>query len=422
MKVAVIGLGVGYSLAVSLASIGIRAVGLDINPKIVANPRYDATIAALKRKHSKAIRQNLKLTTNYDEIEGCDIVLMVVNTDYRDHTLDIKYVLAATEEVLKRKTGTMAVLSTLPYGASQQITRLINGRIGYVYVPMMVAQGNLLETFIKPAFLAFGAYEEKYAHQIEKFYRRWLTALGGKVPDETFIVTPEEGELAKLVSNAFTSTKMTFANMCGELFERMGVNGERIMKLVSTNPTIGPRFFRPGYAFGGQCFPRDLDTFITLMKQKNVEPGILEEVQNYNLIRTHHPLSVYPEMVEGETLILGIAYKSGIADTRFSPSLDLYNELKGRGANVQAFDSNLEQFSKLGDLSGVQTVIIATNEAENKKIARKFLGRKITVMDYAGMIDGKQVRAGKSWSLFKAGKGWVRQPRTVAAAAAVVNQ
>jgi nucleotide sugar dehydrogenase len=406
MKVSIIGLGVGYSLAVSLASIGIKTVGVDINPKMVSSPRYDATITALRRKHSKQVKKNLKLTTSYEEIEGSDIVLMVVNTDYKGHTLDIGYVTSATKDVLKKKTGTMAVLSTLPFGASKEIAKVIDGKIGYVYVPMMVAQGNLLETFIKPAFLAFGAYEEKYAHEIEKFYRKWLRALGGKVP-ETYIVTPEEAELAKLVSNAFTSTKMTFANMCGELFERLGVNGERIMKVVGTNPTIGPRFFRPGYAFGGQCFPRDLDTFITLMKEKKVEPGILEEVQNYNLIRTHHPLSIYPDMAHKETLILGIAYKSGIADTRFSPSLDLYNELKNMGASVQAFDSNLEQFNKTGDISKVENVVVATNEPENRKIVGKLKGRQITVLDYANMLDDKEIKRNKGWTVFKAGNGWL---------------
>lgn len=416
MKVSVVGLGVGYSLAVSLASIGIKTVGIDINPNIVKNPRYDATIAMLRRKYSKQVKKNLKLTTSYDEIEGSDLVLMVVNTDYKGHTLDIAYVISATKDVLRRNTGTMAVLSTLPYGASKEIAKVMDGKIGYVYIPMMVAQGNLLETFIKPAFLAFGAYEEKYAREVEKFYRRWLKALGGKVP-ETFVVTPEEAELAKLVSNAFTSTKMTFANMCGELFESLGVNGERIMKVVSTNPTIGPRFFRPGYAFGGQCFPRDLDTFITLMKEAKVEPGILEEVQNYNLIRAHHPLSIYPEMANSETMILGIAYKSGIADTRFSPSLDLYNELKNRGAKVQAYDSNLEQFGKLGDLSGVRTLVVATNDPENKKIARKLKDRQLVVLDYANMVDEKEAKRNKGWTLFKAGKGWMRRPEM----AAVVN-
>jgi len=404
MKVAIIGLGVGYSLAVSLASIGIKTIGLDINPKIVENPRYDATIAALKRKHSKGVRENLKLTTSYDDIEGSDIVLMVVNTDYQGHTLDIKYVIAATKDVLKRKTGTMAVLSTLPYGASKQIAAVINSKIGYVYVPMMVAQGNLLETFIKPAFLAFGAYDKKYALEIERFYKKWLKTMGGKVP-ETFIVTPEEAELAKLVSNAFTSMKMTFANMCGDLFEHMGINGERVMKVVSTNPTIGSRFFRPGYAFGGQCFPRDLDTFITLMKEKNVEPGILEEVQNYNMIRTHNPLSVHPSLPNEETLILGIAYKSGIADTRFSPSLDLYNELKKMGAKVHAYDPNLAEFKEMGDISNVHTVVVATGEEVNKKILRGLKGRRITVLDYANMTNDKDTKSG--WKLFKAGRGWL---------------
>ncbi|MEM2139811.1 nucleotide sugar dehydrogenase [Nitrososphaera sp.] len=413
MKISIVGLGVGYSLAVSLAAIGIKTVGVDINPNIVKNPRYDSTIAALRRKYSKQVKKNLKLTTSYDEIDGSDLVLMVVNTDYKGHTLDIAYVISATKDVLRRNTGTMAVLSTLPYGASKEIAKVIDGKIGYVYIPMMVAQGNLLETFVKPAFLAFGAYEEKYAREVEKFYRKWLKALGGKVP-ETFVVTPEEAELAKLVSNAFTSTKMTFANMCGELFESLGLNGERIMKVVSTNPTIGPRFFRPGYAFGGQCFPRDLDTFITLMKEAKVEPGILEEVQNYNLIRTHHPLSIYPEMANSETMILGIAYKSGIADTRFSPSLDLYNELKKKGAKVQAYDSNLEQFGNPKELSEVRTLVIATNDPENKKIARKLKDRQLVVLDYANMVDEKEAKRNKGWALFKAGKGWVKRPEMAA--------
>jgi nucleotide sugar dehydrogenase len=405
VKISIIGLGVGYSLGVTLASIGIKTIGVDINPQTVAKPRFDATIAKILHDKDAQVKKNLVLSTSYAEIENSDFVLMVVNTDYKNHTLDIAHVISATKEVIKKKTGTLVVLSTLPYGASKQIANVIDNRIGYVYVPMMVAQGNLLDTFINPAFLAFGAYEEKYAQEVMRFYKEWLAAFNGKMP-ETFIVTPEEAELAKLVSNAFTSTKMTFANMCGELFEKLGINGERIMKVVSTNPTIGPRFFKPGYAFGGQCFPRDLDTLITLIGDNKIESGILKEVQNYNLIRTNNPISICPNIFHGRTLILGIVYKSGIADTRFSPSLELFNELKKNGSIVYAYDPNLNEFNSLVDLSGIQTVVIATSEPQNNDIIKKLKGQRITILDYANMIDETDVD--QNWSLFKAGRGWIK--------------
>lgn len=405
MKLSVIGLGVGYSLSVSLASIGIKTVGLDINPGVVSNPRYDAGIARLLKSKSKIIKKNLHLTTSYNEIESSDIVLMVVNTDYKKHTLDIKHLLSAIKDILKQNTGTLAVLSTLPYGASKEITQLIDNKIGYVYVPMMVAQGNLLETFINPAFLAFGAYEKKYSKEIEKFYKFWLKKMNGNT-SQTFLVNPEEAELAKLVSNAFTSTKMTFANLCGELFEKLGINGERVMEVVSTNPTIGSRFFRPGYAFGGQCFPRDLDTVITLMKKNQIQPSILEGVQHYNLLRTYNPLQIYPKIKQEETLILGLVYKSGIMDTRFSPSLELYNELKKNNSKVFAFDANLDEFKKIHNFGQIKNIIIATNEKENKFIIKQFYNKNVTILDYANMIT-KNID--KKWNVFQAGKGWVKK-------------
>jgi len=67
MEAIVLGIGVGYALTCYLAEAGYDNIRVDIDPRVVANPRVDASTQRLleyDRTH-KNVQKRLKLSTDY---------------------------------------------------------------------------------------------------------------------------------------------------------------------------------------------------------------------------------------------------------------------------------------------------------------------------------------------------------------------
>jgi UDPglucose 6-dehydrogenase len=284
LKVSVIGLGVGYALACCLAEAGYETVGIDIDPKVVVNPRSDASVGRLLARKGvrKRIQQNLRLTTNYSAIRGSRFVIVCVSTgDEKKLVLGhVEQAVRQTIQVLRNENArTMPIVmvySTLPFGSSKKLREVfreeaveLDGQVGYVHFPLMIAQGTTAEDFVNPPFAVFGSYDPKSAGWAMRFYSQFIkrsSLYSGKLPP-MFSGTPEEAELAKLSANAYLTTKIAVANEIGSLCEQLNMDGQKVMEIVGSDWRIGRKFTRPGYAVGGQCFPRDLKSLIETFRQ-----------------------------------------------------------------------------------------------------------------------------------------------------------
>jgi len=268
--IAVLGLGVGYALACCLAEAGYEVTGVDLDPHVLASPRRDRSVDELLNIAGARISSNLKLTTDYSELRGKDVVIVCVSTgDERKLVLgSVEHAIRSTIHTLRDATHNPLILvySTLPYGGSKRIKEIfeeegveIDEKISYCYMPLMVAEGTYAYDFVNPPFVVFGAYSKSVAERARDFYVDFIKRsclFNGKLPP-IYISTPEVAELAKLVANAFLSTKMSFANMVGELCEKLSIDGNIVMDIVGSDPGIGRKHLKPGFAFSGVCFPRD---------------------------------------------------------------------------------------------------------------------------------------------------------------------
>ena len=71
-------------------------------------------------------------------------------------------------------------------------------------------------------------------------------------------MSPESGEICKLASNCFRTTKISFANLIGDIADRTpGADKHDICRALGRDTSIGPKCLRPGFGFGGPCYPRD---------------------------------------------------------------------------------------------------------------------------------------------------------------------
>jgi UDPglucose 6-dehydrogenase len=420
LKVSVIGLGVGYALVCCLAEAGYQTVGVDVDPKVVANPRSDASVGRLlaRKGVKERIRQNLKLTTDYSTIEGSKFVIVCVSTgDEKKLVLGhVEQAVRQTLQVLGNENASampiVMVYSTLPFGSSKKLREVfreesvkLDGQVGYVHFPLMIAQGTTAEDFVNPPFVVFGSYDHDNAKRAMKFYSQFTkrSELYSGKPPPVFLGTPEEAELTKLCANAYLTTKIALANEIGSLCEQLNVNGQKIMEIVGSDWRIGWKFTRPGYAIGGQCFPRDLRSLIETFRDSHVEPRILGGVRNSNEARILDPL----DKVQGQrVLVLGTSYKECVKDERGSQTQKLIADLRTRGYSVKTFDPKSSPICDMPrQLKRNDTIIVTIPESSFRGIGENLGGQTKVVLDYANIVDRKLIP--RQVRLWKAGFGWL---------------
>ncbi len=425
-KVSVVGLGVGYSVACLLACAGFPTIGLDSNPKSVRNPRKDKSLDSVLKKQSNRdkIENHLKLTTDYSHITGSDVVIICVNTgDERQLVLgNVEAAVRSSLRVLKNCVNSPIILvySTLPFGSSKRIGEVfkqekvaMDEEIGYCHMPLMIAQGTTAFDFVNPPFLVFGSYSHETGKRARDFYADFLrkSILFNGVMPPTYVESPEVAELSKLVTNAFLSTKISFANMVGGFCEKAGVDGNKVLQIVGSHRAVGSKMLRPGYSFGGACFPRDLNSLIESFEMVGVAADILEATRGINKKRIESPFDELQASRNKTVLVLGTAYKAGVADTRSSPGLQLVEKLRVAGTAVETYDPQIDSKARMDDVLGktkATSIIVTTPEpifANIGKMVRRNGVRQI--LDYAGIIDPALVPRGVR--LFKAGTGWLSE-------------
>jgi UDPglucose 6-dehydrogenase len=422
MRVTVLGLGVGYSLAVILAECGFDVIGIDIDPKAVEHPRVDPSVREIIAKERTKIERNLKLTTDYEAMKGSKIVVVCVSTgDEKELVLgNVKEAVRESLKVLRKEDAGSLILvySTLPFGSSRLIKNIfgqegvkMDKEVRYCYMPLMIAGGEHATGFVNPPFLVFGSYSKRSAQIARNFYldaiKRSSLWSGKNIP--TYMVQPEEAELIKLIANAFLSTKMSFANMVASLCEKLHLDGNKILDIVGSHPSIGGGYFRGGFAFSGNCFPRDLQHLIRVFKESAIEPSLLEAAQSINMNRLLAPiyqLELFKRATK-KVAILGKSYKAGIADTRGSYNVLLGKFLTQKGYTVSFFDPNAEPATNLSYLNEVDAIIVLNKEEQFAELGR-FLRKDshCIILDYAGVVNTRLLP--HRCKYFRAGIGWVR--------------
>jgi len=399
-RVGVLGLGVGYALACCLAEARYDTVGIDIDPRVVANPRIDASTQRLleyDRNHRKNVGKRLKLSTDYNMLKDREYVIVCVSTGDEKKLIlgNVERAVDSCSRVLSYGS-TMMVYSTLPFGSSKKIRQIIENNgvecdkdIRYVHMPLMIAQGTTADDFVNPPFVAFGSYSKQSGESALQFYKQFIAAssLWRKQLPPMFVTTPETAELAKLTANAFLSTKMSFANMTDVLCKKVGVDSAELLRIVGSDWRIGSKMLKPGFAWGGNCFPRDAQSLIDTYADNGVDALVLRAALEVNEARLGEPSRILRDngIRDGRVLVLGLAYKSGTSFTSGSKSVQLLNLLQETGYDAIGFDPNVTPEKEREAREGTYDVIIVTLDEpcfDGIITEAKERNEKILVLDY----------------------------------------
>jgi len=154
---------------------------------------------------------------------------------------------------------------------------------------------------------------------------------------------------------------------------------------------IGGSFLNAGLGFGGFCLPKDLQAFVHLAEKSGVDFSLLKEVEKINKGRIRHVIEKVRRglwVMKGKPIaVLGLAFKANTDDVRFSPAIDLIQDLLAEGANVRAFDPEASEKARaiVPQVKISESPYVAARDAEALIIATEW--RQFRELDWRRMRD-----------------------------------
>ena len=173
-------------------------------------------------------------------------------------------------------------------------------------------------------------------------------------------------EMIKYVNNSYHALKVVFANEVGNICKQLGIDSHEVMRIFCMDKqlNISPYYFRPGFAYGGSCLPKDLKGLKTLAHDLYLETPVLNSIEHSNdlhilqvtkrieQIEEKRAMQGLPKMKIG---VLGLSFKAGTDDMRNSPIVNVIEALHGKGFDVRIFDKNVSMSRLIGKNKSVIT-------------------------------------------------------------------
>jgi UDP-N-acetyl-D-glucosamine dehydrogenase len=377
MKIAIIGQGyVGCSIAVAAVDAGHSVVGFDT----------DATVIS-----SLQIKGVFQGTTDASLIESADVVVIAVPTPLDGaRKPDLSAVKAACKTIIENVKKPVLVINestSYPGTLRNEIAAVIESAsgLGHMYAasPERVDPGN--EKWVQkntPRLLA-GLTPEATA-LARKFYSSFCDQI-------VEVSSPEVAEAAKLFENTFRQVNIALVNEFAQISNALGIPTQEVLDAAATKP-FGFMSFKPGPGVGGHCIPVDPSYLAHVAEGAAVPATFIRYANEVNLAMPAYVVSRVAGDVGSlkgkKVVVVGVAYKANVKDTREAPAALVISELQKLGADVSWHDPVVGAWNSQSscDLKGFDVAIVVTkhdvvSEADIKACAPY-------VFDCTGSIKG----------------------------------
>jgi GDP-mannose 6-dehydrogenase len=355
MDITIFGLGyVGCVGLGCLAEQGHKLIGVDTDKaKVDLINNGKATI--VEKDIDELIKQNYKnkrinaTTNSYEAVIKSEVAIICVGTpnDENGH-LDMKYIYRVAKEIgealiEKDEFYTVAIRSTVMPGTNKRVaetiqkySKKINGKdFSVVSNPEFLREGSAVADFFNPPYTILSSESEKGLEKMKMVYQ--------SLNSEVIIAPIGSAELIKFVNNSFHGLKVVFANEVGRICKALGVDSINLMDLFTKDKilNISPYYFKPGFAYGGSCLPKDLKALNSIAHDKYVKLPVLSSIENSNQVHIDYVLNLIFSKNKKKIGFYGISFKAGTDDLRLSPALETVERLLGKGYEVKIYDKNV---------------------------------------------------------------------------------
>lgn len=393
MKVTVIGTGyVGLVTGACLADVGHDVMCIDIDESKVTQlregeiPIYEPGLDVVVKNNVEAKRLQFSASPEEGARFG-EIQMIAVGTPPdEDGSADLKYVLAAAENIAKYMDGYRVVVdkSTVPVGTADKVAERMKktlakrkSKLEYAVVsnPEFLKEGAAVTDFMRPDRIVLGVEDSRAEELMRELYDPFQ-----RHHDRLITMSLRSAEMTKYAANAMLATRISFMNDLANLADKVGADIEDVRKGIGSDSRIGYSFLYAGTGYGGSCFPKDVSALMKTSMEYGHPLRVLQAVQDVNdtqkTVLVEKLRTFYGNDLKGKRFGLwGLAFKPNTDDMREAPARVIIEALLEAGARVQAYDPvAMEEcqriyggkdglvltFSPMDAVDGVDALLIAT--------------------------------------------------------------
>jgi UDP-N-acetyl-D-glucosamine dehydrogenase len=360
--VGIIGLGyVGLPLALEAADAGFRVVGLEKDAekrkKLAAGEMLYEGMDGERLRRVLA-EDMLRITGDSQDLLPCEVICVCVPTPLsRTRDPDLGYVRKAARQIENlvregEKPKLVIVESTSYPGTTREVVLSILEAEGMklckdfflAYSPERVDPGNVRWTISNTPKLV-GGMCERCAEMAEAFY-------GTFIEETVRVSSPEVAEMAKLLENIFRGVNIALVNELWMLCDRMGMDIWEVIQAAATKP-FGYMPFWPGPGLGGHCIPVDPFYLSWKAREYDFQTEFIELAGKVNVNMPYFVAGLVAREVNragkslqgARVMIVGVAYKPDVGDTRETPAAKLMELLLEGEADVLYHDPHVPEFN-----------------------------------------------------------------------------
>jgi len=369
MNISYFGLGyVGCVGGACCAKLGHHVIGIDISENKVnlinrGKPTIiEAEIAELvKDVHEKGL---LEATMDFHyAVRNSEISFIAVGTPgSREGHLKLDYIYSVARQIgeaLRDKDSfhIVVIRSTVLPGTNQKLGEIIAEASGkkrgqaftVVSNPEFLREGTSVHDFLNPPLTLIGTDNRVAEEKMRELYK--------DIPGEFISTDIGVAEIIKYVDNTYHGLKIAFANEVGNICKALNIDSHKVMEAFCKDKqlNISPYYFKPGFAYGGSCLPKDSKALRALAHDLYLEVPVINAINISNEQQKRNAVDIIESKGKRKVGILGLSFKAGTDDLRYSPAVDLAESLLGKGYELHIYDKNV----RLSQLTGTNADFIA---------------------------------------------------------------
>jgi GDP-mannose 6-dehydrogenase len=417
MNISIFGLGyVGCVSLGCLAKNGHNVIGVDISQ--VKVDQINSGHATIIEKdidrimcEQKAAGRIIATTETHIAVTGSDISIVAVGTPSTDKGhLNLQHIFQVADNIgealkLKNTFHIIAVRSTIMPGACDKFAGIVakvsgkkrNVDFAIVDNPEFLREGTAVSDYFNPPLTLIGSDNKDAAEKVADLYRQ--------LPGEIIITSLKVAEIMKYINNTFHALKISFSNEVGNICSEVGIDSHEVMDIFCKDKqlNISTYYFKPGFAYGGSCLPKDLKGLQTLAHDLYIDVPVIDSIHKANDLQIQRAIKLIYKYWDKKLGFLGLSFKAGTDDLRNSPAVSVIEALLGKGCDLAIYDKNINLAvltgknkeyinSRIPHLSNLLTndpvklikdcdvIIINTKEPEFLKLIENFYDK--TIIDF----------------------------------------